>query len=107
MDDNVKTIAKQRINILFNLAKETHHEDPALAQRYVDIARRIAMAAKVRLPKQYRHQICKHCKTFILPGTNCRVRIKERRQPHIVITCLNCGHQTRIPLTLKEAKTKQ
>jgi ribonuclease P protein subunit RPR2 len=42
-----------------------------------------------------------------LPGTNCRVRIKQRRQPHIVITCLNCGHQKRIPLALKEAKTKQ
>ena len=108
MNDNVRAIAKQRIHTLFSLAKQTHHEDPALAQRYVDMARRIAMAAKLRLPTEYRRQICKHCKSYILPGINCRIRTKQRREPHLIITCLNCGHQTRIPLAeRKEAKTKK
>jgi ribonuclease P protein subunit RPR2 len=98
MDAIAKRIAIQRIRILFRLAMETIHEDPALAQRYVDIARKVAMAAKVRLPREYRHQVCRHCKSFILPGVNCRVRIKRRREPHVVITCLNCGKQMRIPL---------
>ena len=102
MDPTTKRIAMQRIRTLFHLARETVHEDPALAQRYVDIARKVAMAAKVRLPKEYRSQICRHCKSFILPGVNCRVRIKQRREPHIVITCLNCGKQMRIPLKRKE-----
>jgi len=95
---NTKRIATQRIHKLFHLAKETFKEDPLLAQRYVDMARRIAMAARIHLPTEYRRQICKHCKSFILPGVNCRVRIKQRREPHVVITCLNCGKQTRIPL---------
>jgi len=102
MDPTTKRIAMQRIRTLFHLARETVHEDTALAQRYVDIARKVAMAAKVRLPKEYRSQICRHCKSFILPGVNCRVRIKQRREPHIVITCLNCGKQMRIPLKRKE-----
>jgi ribonuclease P protein subunit RPR2 len=108
MNENVRAIAGQRISTLFNLAKQTYHEDHALAQCYVDMARRIAMAAKLRLPTEYRRQVCRHCKTFILPGINCRVRTKQHREPHLVITCLNCGHHTRILLAEREeAKTKQ
>jgi len=102
MDPTTKRIAMQRIRTLFHLARETVHEDTALAQRYVDIARKVAMAAKVRLPNEYRSQVCRHCKSFILPGVNCRARIKQRREPHMVITCLKCGKQMRIPLKRKE-----
>jgi len=102
MDAATKRIAIQRIRRLFRLAREIINEDPALAQRYVNIARNVAMTARVRLPKKYRHQVCRHCKSFIFPGVNCRVRIKQRREPHLVITCLNCGKQTRIPLKHKE-----
>jgi ribonuclease P protein subunit RPR2 len=101
MDAATKRIAKQRIRTLFHLARETIHEDPVLAQRYVDIARKVAMAAKVRLPREYRRQVCRHCKSFILPGVNCRVRVKQRREPHVAITCLNCGKQMRTPLKLR------
>ncbi|PIU58809.1 ribonuclease P [Candidatus Bathyarchaeota archaeon CG07_land_8_20_14_0_80_47_9] len=106
MDVTTRRIAMQRIKTLFRLAKESFHEDPSLAQHYVDNARKIAMAAKVRLPKEYRHQVCRHCKSFIQPGVNCRVRIQQRREPHVVITCLNCGKQTRLPMKKKEGKSK-
>jgi len=101
MADTTKRIAMQRIQTLFSLANETFHEDPSLAQRYVDMARKIAMAARIRLPTEYRRQVCKHCKSFILLGVNCRVRIKQHREPHMTITCLNCGKQMRIPLKKK------
>jgi len=106
MDAATKRIAMQRIRTLFRLAREIFHEDWVLAQRYVYIARKIAMAAKVRLPREYRRQVCRHCKSFILPGVNCRVRVKQRREPHVVITCLNCGKQMRIPLRKRKEKTK-
>ena len=102
MDTATKRIAIERIRRLFRLAREIIREDPAMAQRYVDIARKVAMAARVRLPREYRHQVCRHCKSFILPGVNCRVRIKQRRESHLVITCLNCSRQTRIPLKHRE-----
>lgn len=101
MDSATKRIAIQRIRRLFRLAGKIIHEDSVLAQRYVDIARKVAMAASVRLPREYRRQVCRHCKSFILPGVNCRVRIKQRREPHMVITCLNCGKQMRMPLRKK------
>jgi len=107
MDATTKRIAMQRVQILFRLARETFQEDTSLAQRYVDMARKIAMAAKIHLPKEYRRQVCKHCKSFILPGANCRVRVKQLREPHLVITCLNCGKQMRIPLKKKKEKSKQ
>jgi ribonuclease P protein subunit RPR2 len=107
VNDNTRSIARQRVQTLFGLAEETVDQDPVLAQRYVNIARRIAMAAKIRLPTQYRHQICRHCKSFILPGVNCRVRVKQLREPHVVITCLNCGKQTRIPLSKREGRREQ
>jgi ribonuclease P protein subunit RPR2 len=106
MNESTKRIAMQRIQTLFSLAKETFNENPFLAQRYVDLARKIAMAAKVRLPREYKRQVCKHCKSFILPGVNCRVRVKQRREPHVVITCLNCGKQTRLPMKKKEEKSR-
>jgi ribonuclease P protein subunit RPR2 len=106
MDASTKRIAMQRIQTLFRLAKETFNENPPLAQRYVDLARKIAMAAKVRLPRKYKRQVCRHCKSFILPGVNCRVRVKQRREPHVVITCLNCGKQTRLPMKKKEEKSR-
>jgi len=93
-----KQIALQRVHILFRLAREVIHEDPELAQRYVKIARKIAMGTKLRLPREYRRLVCRHCKSFILPGVNCRVRIQSRREPHVVITCLNCGKHSRMPL---------
>jgi len=102
MDAVAKRIAKQRIQTLFCLAMEIHREDPELAQRYVDIARRVAMAAKVRLPTEYRLLVCRHCKSFILPGVSSRVRIKQRREPHVVITCLKCGGHMRISLRRRE-----
>ncbi|MCS7124140.1 MAG: ribonuclease P [Candidatus Bathyarchaeota archaeon] len=106
MDASVKRIAKQRIQKLFRLAIKIHKENQQLAQRYVDIARRIAMAAKVRLPTEYRRLVCRHCKSFILPGVSCRVRIKQRREPHVVITCLKCGGYIRIPLRRKANEQK-
>lgn len=104
MDTSTRRIAKQRVQTLFRLAREIFRDDPDLAQRYVDNARKIAMAAKIRLPTEYRRQVCRHCKSFILPGVNCRVRIRQRREPHVAITCLNCGKQIRIPLAVKEEK---
>jgi len=93
-----KKIALQRIHKLFQLAKDTIHEDEKLAQHYISIARRVSMASRVQMPREYRLQICNGCKRFILPGVNCRVRIQQRREPHIVITCGYCDKHIRLPL---------
>jgi len=93
-----KYLALKRVEHLLELAKENISKDPDLAQRYGNLARKIVMRQRIKLPSEYRRLTCKHCKNFILPGVNCRVRVRQRREPHIVITCLNCGEKMRIPL---------
>jgi len=97
MSKRSRQIAFKRIRILFNLARREAYERPELADRYVNIARKIAMKVRVHLPKEFRLLVCRHCKRFILPGVSCRVRIQPRREPHITITCLHCGNHMRIP----------
>lgn len=104
--NETRQIAQQRIDKLFKLAKEKIRDEPELAQRYVTIARKIAMRAKLKLPAEYRRMICRHCKSFIYPGVNCRVRIQQKREPHMVITCQICGKTTRIPLKKKRSQKK-
>ncbi len=56
---------RARVHSLFRLAREVIHEDPELAQRYVKIARKIAMGTKLRLPKEYRRLVCRNCKSLL------------------------------------------
>lgn len=78
-----------------SLADEVFLQDPNRAQRYVDLSLRIAMRNRVRLPRVWRRRICHNCKAFLWPGVNCRIRLRKRRQHHVVVTCFNCGHYTR------------
>ena len=98
----MKQIARQRIQILFKQAKQVCKTNPQLAMQYTKSARKIAMAAKIRLPVEFRRETCKNCNALLVQSYNCRVRIKQKREPHIVITCLNCGNQTRIMLSKKK-----
>jgi ribonuclease P protein subunit RPR2 len=106
MNSGTRQIAKQRIQILFQQAEKACRGNPQLASRYVAVARKIAMAAKIRLPPEYKHRICRNCNTLLVPGENCRVRVKQRREPHVVVTCLACGHQTRVLLRKKKGENE-
>jgi ribonuclease P protein subunit RPR2 len=99
-----KAIAKQRIQVLFEQAEVVGRVNPELSSRYVASARKIAMAARIRLPWEFKRRTCKRCNTLFVYGENCRVRVRQKREPHVVITCLKCGWQTRIPLRKKEEK---
>ena len=91
-----KSIAKKRIINLFNLADDKALSgDLDLADRYTDIARRISMKNLVRIPSNLKRKFCKHCYCYLLPDTNCRIRIHNKR---IIIYCKNCNKYTRIPL---------
>ena len=90
--------ASERIRILFQMAGRMFHKDPRLSDRYVEIARRIAMRGRVRIPREYRIRFCKGCGAYLVPGVNCRVRVRPRREPHVAVTCLRCGRVIRFPL---------
>jgi ribonuclease P protein subunit RPR2 len=97
-----RLLASERMTILLNLSKETLKTKPERAQHYFQLARKLGMRYKVRLPREYRGLICRHCKKLIVPGINARVRVQQLREPHVVITCLECGGQKRVPLRSRE-----
>ncbi len=107
MSGVTKQIARQRVQVLFELAETMHKINPQLARRYVELARKIAMSARLGLPTDYTRRICKECNTLLVPGESSRVRIRPRREPHVIVTCLNCGNQKRIPLKNKPKKVRQ
>ena len=106
MRPSTKEIARHRIRVLFEQAEAVHAKSPTLSDRYAQSARRIAMAAKIRLSPNFRRRVCKKCRAFLVYGENCRVRVRVEREPHVVITCLNCGWHRRLPFRKKKAEMR-
>jgi ribonuclease P protein subunit RPR2 len=103
---SVKQIAHQRIDTLFEQAVAVSKTNPKLATEYIKAAQKVAMSARFSLPPKYKRRICKHCDTLLTAGFNCRVRIQQKRDPHIVATCLNCGYHLRILVRKKKEGKK-
>ncbi|MBT4805084.1 ribonuclease P [Candidatus Woesearchaeota archaeon] len=96
-----KEIAKERVKILFQQAKEVFSKDKALANRYVTLARKIAMKVKIRIPIELKRKFCKHCYKFLMPGKNARIRTRDGK---VIISCFECKKFTRIPVSKKKKK---
>lgn len=90
-----KKLALERVKQLFREADSIFKESPKLANRYVQIARRIAMKINLRLPKELKRKFCKHCYSYLKPGVNSRIRNYKSR---VTIYCNNCKKFTRIPI---------
>ncbi|MEW5896185.1 MAG: ribonuclease P protein component 4 [Nanoarchaeota archaeon] len=88
-------IARERIKILFQQAEDTFSENRALSNRYVALARKIAMKVKVKIPIHLKRKFCKHCRSFLMPGVNSRIRTRKGR---VVISCFECKKFMRIPV---------
>ncbi|MCL1984442.1 MAG: hypothetical protein FWG58_03465 [Methanomassiliicoccaceae archaeon] len=88
----VEEIAAARIGKLMIMSrKKAADGDMELARRYVDLARRISMRTKTKIPKEYMY--CRTCMAPMTPVTS-RVRLRAHR---VVVTCTECGGMKRIP----------
>lgn len=87
----VKDMAMQRIDELMRLAIEVAPQNLPLANRYVEMATKLATRHRVRLAPQWKRLVCRRCKSLLFPGRTSRVRMKQDRRPHTVVTCLRCG----------------
>ncbi|MHB8164818.1 MAG: ribonuclease P protein component 4 [Methanoregula sp.] len=87
-----KQIARERIEVLFEQARLAFAEFPDLSNRYVELARRIAMRQRIRIPQDLRRKYCHHCNAYLVPGSNMRVRV---HRGNVVVTCLACKKHTR------------
>lgn len=94
-----KRIAKERIEVLFKQARNMFKEDDKLADRYVNLARKIAMKYKVRIRPELKRRFCKHCYKYLMPGVNCRVRLQKGK---VVYFCQGCKKFMRFPHVKKK-----
>jgi ribonuclease P protein subunit RPR2 len=81
-------IARERIQILFELAEKELRKHPERSRRYVELARKIGLRYNIRLPKELKRKFCKNCNTLLKPGLTCSVRIQNKM---ISIKCMNCN----------------
>ncbi len=96
-----KQVAGVRVKELFALADDMFPQDRALAQRYVDLARKMSMRHKVRMPSELKRKFCKHCYAYLRPGSTSRVRLQKSK---VVMFCFSCKKFTRIPYTPRRKK---
>lgn len=89
-------IALERVERLLELAGEAFGERPELSHRYAELAWGLKTRYNLRLPARLKRKICRKCRAFWVPGATCRVRTRPKRG-HVVITCLRCGYQRRVP----------
>ena len=96
-----RRLARERIEILFDRAREFYPENPAASDRCVDLARRIALRQRVRIPRELRRRFCRHCSAYLVPGSTLRVRVRRGK---VVTTCLRCDSRRRYLVAKKGVK---
>lgn len=89
-----KDLAMERIQRLFELAESEYSLNPERSNEYISLARKIGMRYLVRFPRELKVRFCKSCGAYLVPGDNCRIRLKGR---YMVITCLKCENIKRYP----------
>src|SRR5260370_8809244 len=92
----VNEIAGERIDILLSEARKSLDHDTKLSRRYTELAWKISMRTKVKIPREQKRYICKSCGLPLIPGKNARVRILTHNS-RIVVTCLTCGALLKYP----------
>ena len=94
-----KEITKERIKTLFEQAEEQFPKNRSLANRYITLARKIAMKLRRQMPLEYKRRFCKHCYKYLQSGINTRIRTRDGK---VIISCLECKKFTRIPIKKKK-----
>jgi len=92
-----KNNAIVRIRRLFDQAEKAYPEN--IANHYVDMARKIAMKSRQKMPPNLKRRYCKHCYSYLAVGKNCRIRNNPKT---ITYTCLECKRYMRFTKTINK-----
>ncbi len=93
--ERIKRLAHTRVEILWQQALRNAKTRPEIAKSQMKSARKIAQRSRTKLPWYINRRLCKKCGSVLIPGKNCKVRIRNNRAKHMVVTCLECGNVKR------------
>jgi|Deesub1362B_J571_1020462.scaffolds.fasta_scaffold00003_423 ribonuclease P protein subunit RPR2 len=65
------------------------------ADRYVELARKLGMRARVSIPRGLKLFICRRCKRVLKPGLTGIYRVRSRPKKSVSVKCLRCGYTHR------------
>ncbi len=91
-----RKIAKERIEILLNLARTEVRKNLERAKRYVELARKIGKRYNVRLTRGQKDSFCKKCNVPLIPGFTMKTWLDPKTKTK-VIKCLRCNYTYRKP----------
>jgi ribonuclease P protein subunit RPR2 len=89
-------IAKERIEILFNLAEKQFKEYPERSKRYIQLARKIGLRYNIRFSSELKRKFCRSCNSLLVPGFTERIRTDSKTKS-VARKCLKCGATHRYP----------
>ncbi|MDE1870698.1 MAG: ribonuclease P [Candidatus Micrarchaeota archaeon] len=91
----VKSIALERMELLYALAKEAYKDDPELSERYVRLIGQISRHYRVKPSIEVKRHICRKCGSLLVPGASLSVRIASSKR-RIIYRCTICGAEKKI-----------
>ncbi|XP_066155732.1 uncharacterized protein Rpp21 [Euwallacea fornicatus] len=80
----------QRVNYLLQLANQLSMENPSshiASLQYTNLAVSISKKAVQRLDTDIKRDLCKRCRSILVAGVTCKIRIKKKK---IIKRCLKC-----------------
>lgn len=91
----VEKIALERIYRLFELAEKAFAKHPERSRRYVQLAWKISLRNKTRIPSEFKARFCRKCKSYLKKGKNAEV---EKKREFLILKCKECSYERKMPL---------
>ncbi len=79
-----KEIANERVGILLQQVRANPLGE--FAPHYISLIEKICRRWRLGFPKQLEGKYCRDCKRYFIPGSNCSIRIREKR-PYVICVC--------------------
>ncbi|XP_020611109.1 ribonuclease P protein subunit p21-like [Orbicella faveolata] len=83
----------QKLNFLHQASHAVlaiNPENIEMSRFYASTMKTVAEKVVFKLDPSIKRTTCKHCHALLIPGVTARVRVRRKRERHIVVTCLDC-----------------
>ena len=91
-----KEIAKERIELLLGMARQTVDKDIKLSRRYIQLIEKIRKRFNIRRTDEMKRLYCKKCYTYWKVGKTLKIRYDKKNKFKLYI-CQACGKVYKYP----------
>jgi len=89
----IAKIALERIYRLFELAEKNSAKHSERSTRYVELAWKISLRNKVKIPAEFKSKFCRKCKCYF-----CEKNFEKKNEGKLmVLKCAACGYERKLP----------